>query len=77
MQRDGELSMQWDVPPLGQMTTSELNGCLERAVWLLDRQHLMPRELAQKLDTWRVDMVAEIEDRAEREQASRQRVRAS
>jgi hypothetical protein len=62
----------WDVPPLSQMTTSEIDGCLEHARWLLDRKHLMPGELARKLDTWRVDMVAEAEDRAAREQAPRQ-----
>jgi hypothetical protein len=66
----------WDVPPLGQMTTTELDGCLERARWLLDRKHLMPRELVLKLDTWRVDMVAEAEDRAERDQKSREQARA-
>ena len=66
----------WDVPPLGQMTSSELDGCLEHAVWLLDRRQLMPKDLVVKLDTWRVDLVAEREDRATREQVSRQRVRA-
>jgi hypothetical protein len=66
----------WDVPPLSQMTTSELAGCLEHAVWLLDRRQLMPKDLVVKLDTWRVDLVAEQEDRAAREQASRQRVQA-
>ena len=65
----------WDVPPLGQMTSTELDECLERARWLLDRKYLMPGELAQKLDTWRVDMVAEVEDRVQREQKSRQRAR--
>jgi hypothetical protein len=64
----------WDRPPLGSMTTSELNGCLQHAVWLLDRKHLLPPELAVKLDTWRVDLVAETEDRTERERAARQRV---
>jgi hypothetical protein len=66
----------WDRPPLGQMTTSELDACLEHVVWLLGRRHLLPEDLAVKLDTWRVDMVAEVEDRAEREQASRERARA-
>ena len=66
----------WDVPPLGQMTSSELAGCLEHAVWLLDRRHLMPKDLVVKLDTWRVDLVVEREDRATREQVSRQRVHA-
>ena len=66
----------WDVPPLGQMTTTQLDGCLEHARWLLDRKHLMPRELGQKLDTWRVDMVAEVEERAERDQKSREQARA-
>ena len=65
----------WDMPPLGQMTTSELDGCLEHAVWLLDRRHLMPKDLVVKLDTWRVDLVAEVEDRAEREQKGKQAVR--
>jgi hypothetical protein len=51
----------WDVPPLGQMTTSELDGCLEHAIWLLGRRHLMPKDLVVKLDTWRVDLVAEQE----------------
>jgi hypothetical protein len=71
-----EIGKMWDTPPLGQMTSTELDECLERAQWLLDRTHLMPGELAQKLDTWRVDMVAEVEDRAQREQKSRQRARA-
>jgi hypothetical protein len=66
----------WDVPPLGEMTTPELDGCLEHAVWLLGRRHLMPKDLVVKLDTWRVDLVAEHEDRATREQVSRQRVQA-
>jgi hypothetical protein len=57
------------------MTSSELAECLERAVWLLDRRHLMPRDLVTKLDTWHADLVAETEDRVERERTSRERAR--
>jgi hypothetical protein len=77
MRVDGtEQAMSWDMPALGQMTTSEIDGCLEHAKWLLDKRHLLPGDLALKLDTFRVDLVAEQEDRAAREQASRQRVQA-
>jgi hypothetical protein len=52
-----------ELPPLGAMTSADLNECLERVVWLLERKNLMPADLAWKLDTWRVDLQAEIEDR--------------
>jgi hypothetical protein len=63
----------WDRPPLGQMTTSELSGCTERAGWLLGRKHLLSHDLFIKLETWHIDMVTEAEDRTAREAASRQR----
>jgi hypothetical protein len=63
----------WDRPPLGAMTTGELDGCLERVGWLIDRKQLMPHDVFFRLETWFVDMRAEVEDRAAREAASRQR----
>jgi hypothetical protein len=51
------------LPPLASMTGMELAECLERAKWLLEREQL-PDDLCRTLDTWRVDLETEAEDRA-------------
>jgi hypothetical protein len=46
------------------MTDSDLVECSQLVVSLLEREKLLPRELFLRLDTWRVDMRVEREDRA-------------
>lgn len=60
-----------ETTPVGQMTTSELGGCMEHTRWLLQRKHLLPRELHAQLDSWLAAMQAEREDRAAQEAKSR------
>lgn len=33
------------LPPLAAMTNAEIEACLDRAEWLLEREKLLPREL--------------------------------
>jgi hypothetical protein len=66
----------WDRPPLGQMTTGELDGCVERTTWLLEHKQLMPHDLFIKLETWHIDMQAEAEDRADLDATARGRATA-
>lgn len=60
-----------DTTPVGQMTTGELAGCMEHTRWLLQRRHLLPRELRDPLETWLAAMQAEQDDRAAQEAISR------
>jgi hypothetical protein len=53
-----------DSPPLCEMSDTDLTECTEHVAWLLEREKLLPRELFLRLDTWRVDMQVETEDRA-------------
>jgi len=53
-----------DRPPLCDMTDSDLVDCAQLVASLLEREKLLPRELFLRLDTWRVDMQVEREDRA-------------
>jgi hypothetical protein len=53
-----------DRPPLCEMSDTDLTECGQHVGWLLDRAQLLPRELFLRLDTWRIDMQVETEDRA-------------
>lgn len=56
--------MMCDRPPLCEMSDSDLIECAQLTVSLLEREKFLPRELFLRLDTWRVDMQVEREDRA-------------
>jgi len=60
-----------ETTPVDQMTTSELGGCMEHTRWLLQRKHLLPRDLQAQLDSWLAAMQAELEDRAAQEARTR------
>jgi hypothetical protein len=58
--------MLWDdYPPLTRMTDAELADCLKHTRWLIEHERLLPRGLAQKLDTWHADLLNETERRAQ------------
>ena len=60
-----------ETTPVDQMTTSELSGCMEHAQWLLQRKHLLPRDLRAPLNSWLTAMQAERDDRAAQEARTR------
>jgi hypothetical protein len=53
-----------DRPPLREMTDSDLAECAQLVASLLEREKFLTKELYLRLDTWRVDMQVEREDRA-------------
>jgi hypothetical protein len=65
------------VTPLGQLTTSELNGLVRHTSALAAMRQALPNDLYIKLDTYLADLRAEQEDRATIDLESRREAQAN
>jgi hypothetical protein len=65
------------VTPIGQLTTSELNGLVGHASALTAMRQALPSDLFVKLDTYLCDLRAEQEDRVSVDLESRRAAKAN
>ncbi len=63
--------------PIGQLTTSELNGLIGHTSALAAMRRALPNDLYIKLDTYLGDLRAEQEDRASVDLESKRAAKAS